>query len=165
MSVIAAKVYDDHVKIAADSIIVRGYFSKRVNNFTKLIKKNGMIIGSTGSCEEASFMWNYMGTHKPKSATEEDVLAFLIEFAEYKNKIGAGSKIENSYLLVFKGRLFHISNMFVQEIEDYIAVGAGEDFSNAAMYLGHDPEKAVKTACELCCFVSEPIISYTQNRN
>jgi hypothetical protein len=54
--------------------------------------------------------------------------------------------------------------MFINEIKDFAAVGAGEDFANAALYLGHSPEEAVKVACELCCFVSEPIIKYKMKR-
>lgn len=165
MSVIAARVYNNHIEIAADSIVVKGRFSKRNNTFTKLVEENDMIMGATGTCEEASFMWNFMSTHKPKTPTEEDVLSFMIEFAEYKNKISGSSKIENAYLLVFEGKLFEINNMLVQEIKDYTAVGAGEDFANAAMYLDHNPVAAVKVACDLCCFVSEPIISYSQKRN
>lgn len=160
MSVIAAKVYNDHIKIAADSIVVKGQ-SKRNSNFSKLVQKNDMIMGSTGTCEECSFMWNYMETHKPKSGTVDDVLNFIIEFIAYKNKIGGSGNVENEYLFIFDGKLFEISHMFVQEIKDFTAVGAGEDFANAVMYLGHDPSDAVKTACELCCFVSEPIITYT----
>jgi len=54
--------------------------------------------------------------------------------------------------------------MFINEIKDFAAIGAGEDFANAALYLGHSPEEAVKVACELCCFVSEPIVKYKMKR-
>lgn len=42
-----------------------------------------------------------------------------------------------------------------------LAVGAGEDFANAALHLGHTPKEAVKVACDLCCYVCEPIIEYS----
>lgn len=51
-----------------------------------------------------------------------------------------------------------IANMFVREIKDYYAIGAGEDFATAALYLGHTPKEAVKTACDISCFVAEPIV-------
>ena len=54
--------------------------------------------------------------------------------------------------------------MFVHEISDYIAIGAGEQFANAALYLGHTPKEAVKVACDLSCYVSEPIIEYSMRK-
>ena len=54
--------------------------------------------------------------------------------------------------------MFSVNDMFVREIKDYFAMGAGEDFATAALYLGHSPEEAVKTACEISCFVAEPIV-------
>ena len=76
MSVIAAKVYNDKVVMAADSIIVTGW-SKRNNNFSKIVEINNMIMGSTGYCQECSIMWHYMQTHKPASSLEKDILASL----------------------------------------------------------------------------------------
>lgn len=159
MSVIAAKVYNDKIIMAADSIICSGY-SKRNSNFAKIVEINGMIAGSTGSAQEASIMWHYMQTHKPASASEKDVLTFIIEFAQWRGNID-GSKVENVYLLAYQGHLFEIQYMFVHEIHDFHAIGAGEDYANAALYLGHTPRESVKVACELCCFVSEPIVEYT----
>ena len=159
MSVIAAKVLDNGIKITADSIIVKGY-TKSNKDFNKLIKVNDMVIGGVGSAQEVSFMWHYAQTHKPAAATEKDILTFIIEFTQWKSNMGAGHFIENSYLIIFKNHLYEIENMFVHEISDYVAIGAGEDFATAALYLGHSPEEAVKTACELSCFVTEPIISF-----
>lgn len=162
MSVIAAKVYNDKIIMAADSILCSGW-SKRNNNFAKIIELNGMIAGSTGTAQEASLMWHYMQTHKPASASEKDILEFVVEFSQWKSSID-GNKVENSYLFAYKGHLFEINNMFVHEISDFAAVGAGEDYANAALYLGHSPREAVKVACELCCFVCEPIIEYTMQK-
>ena len=59
MSVITAKVYNDKIVMAADSILCFGY-SKRNTNFAKIVEINGMIAGSTGSAQESSIMWHYM---------------------------------------------------------------------------------------------------------
>ena len=159
MSVIAAKVYDKEIVLAADSILVKGS-SKRNSNFSKIIEVNDMIVGGTGSAEEISMMWHYMQTHKPAGPTEKDVLTFVIEFSQWKDNMGGGGGLYNSYLLAYKGHLFEIEHMFVHEIIDYIATGAGENFATAALYLGHSPKEAVKVACDLSCFVCEPIIEY-----
>lgn len=159
MSVVAAKVYDKEVVMAADSIIVKGW-SKRNSNFAKIAEINDMILGGCGSAQEISLMWHYMQTHKPASATDKDVLTFIIEFSRWKSSMGAGSDIENEYLFVYQGHLFAIQDMLVHEIFDYSAIGAGEDFATSALYLGHTPREAVKVACDLSCYVCEPIIEY-----
>ena len=46
MSVIAAKVYDKEVIMAADSILVKGS-SKRNSNFTKILKINVALYGNS----------------------------------------------------------------------------------------------------------------------
>jgi len=92
-------------------------------------------------------------------------LAFATEFASWKQtNYNNNTFLRNTYLIAYNGHLFEIDNMFVYEIKDFSAIGAGEDFANAALYLGHSPEEAVKVACELCCFVSEPIIKYKMKR-
>lgn len=161
MSVIAGKVYSDKIIMAADSIIVRGW-SKRTN-FSKIATINDMIIGGSGTAEEQSLFFRFAQTHKPESSTEKDVLTFIVEFANWKKDYGSGS-VDNSYLIAINGHLFLIEHMFVREIFDYEAIGAGEDYAIAALYLGHTPVEAVKVACELCCYVSEPIITYEMKR-
>lgn len=163
MSVVAAKVYEKEIIMAADSILVKGW-SKRNSNFAKIAEINDMIVGGTGSAQEMSMMWHYMQTHKPASATEKDVLTFIIEFSKWKGDMGGGSNLENAYLLAYKEHLFEIEYMFVHEILDYVAIGAGEDFASAALYLGHSPQEAVKVACDLSCYVCEPIIEYKMNK-
>lgn len=160
MSVVAVKVYDNKIKIAADSIVERGGSKRTDNGFSKLIKVNNMIIGGVGYCEEQSLLFHYSETHKPASASEKDMLAFLVEFSEYKSAITGSSKIENDYIIVYDNKVFSICSLFVNEIKNYDAIGAGMDFANAALYLGHNPKEAVKVACELSCFVADPIVEY-----
>lgn len=163
MSVVASKVYSDRIVIAADSIIVKGW-SKRNTGFSKIDSINSMIVGSVGEAQESSLMWRYMQTHKPETASVKDVLEFIVEFSKWKREtVGDGSVI-NSYLMAYGGHLFEIESMFVHEIIDYVAIGAGADFANAALYLGHTPKEAVKVACDLSCFVDEPILEFEMCR-
>ena len=161
MSVVAARVYTDRIVIAADSIIVSGRSKKPNNKFVKLNKINNMIVGGYGSAEEQSLMWRYMNTHQPESAAEKDILTFIIEFSKWKSDLIGNNQINNVYLIAYQGHLFQVENMFVSEIQEYTAIGAGEDYSKTALYLGHSPKEAVKTDCDLCCFVSEPIIEFS----
>lgn len=164
MSVVAVKVYDDKIVVAADSIVCRGWSKTTNGDFSKIHRDNGMIIGAVGSAQEASIMWHYMSTHKPSAATEKSVLEFMVEFAKWKNDLGLNATISNSYILAFAGKAFLISSMFVNEVTQTEAIGAGMDYANAALYLGHSPKDAVKVACELCCYVAEPIVEYSMDR-
>ena len=159
MSVVAAKVYNDHIEVAADSIVIRGGM-KRTGTFSKLECINDMIIGSCGSAQEISLMWQFAKTHKPESATERDILAFMVEFLKWKKDFNGDPETENEYVIAYGGRLFEVEDAFVNVVSDYVAIGAGMYFSTAALYLGQSPRAAVKVACDLNCFVSEPIVSY-----
>lgn len=160
MSVVAARVYKDVIVMSADSIMCNGWSKSTNTNFVKINAINEMVLGGCGTAEEMSLMWHYMNTHKPTNATEKEVLNFIIEFSKWKKDLTGNGCVDNVYLLVYDGHLFKIQSMFVYEINNYCAIGAGEDFSNTALHLGHSPSKAVKVACDLCCFVSEPIIEY-----
>ena len=160
MSVVAAKVYDDKIVMAADSILVKGWSKSTNGNFTKINKINDIVVGGTGEAKELSLFWHFIKTHKPAGNTEKDILSYIIEFSKWKQDLILEGLIENNYLLAYDGHLFEIENMFVYEVKDYCAIGAGEDFANAALYLGHSPREAVKVACELSCYVAEPIIEY-----
>lgn len=163
MSVVTAKVYKDKIVIAADSIMCRGWSKQTNHDFVKMERINDMIIGGVGEAQETSLMWHYMQTHRPAEATEKSILEFIIEFSTWKNNQISSSAVDNTYLMAYDGKLFYIQNMFVYEISEYQAIGAGEDFANAAMYLGHSSREAVKVACDLSCMVAEPILELTMD--
>ena len=164
MSVVAARVYKDKIIMAADSIIVRGWSKRTDHDIVKINEINGMIVGGTGYAQELSLMWQYMATHKPASATEKDVLSFIVEFSQWKRNLIGNGNVDNTYLMAYDGHLFQIEEMLVYEVSEHSAVGAGQDFANAVLYLGNSPRDAVKVACELSCFVAEPNIEYAMQR-
>ena len=162
MSVVVLKKTDKKIKIAADSIIICG--GTRIEKTTKavkLFKINEMIIGSVGFASEGLLLENFSLTHQPYQATEREVVNFFIEFNKYLiNDLGL-SKYSNSFILCFKGKAFLIdADLFISEIQNYAAIGAGQDYSLAALYLGHSAKEAVQVACDLCAFVAGPIIEY-----
>lgn len=160
MSVVAAKIYNNRIVMAADSILVKGCAKSTNINLAKINYINDMIVGSTGYAKENSLFQYFMRTHTPNGNTDKDILAYIVEFSKWKQDLIGESEIANTYLFAYDGHLFEIENMFVYEIKDYDAIGAGEDFANAALYLGHSPREAVKVACELSCYVAEPVIEY-----
>lgn len=164
MSVVAAKVYRDKIVMAADSIVVRGWSKRTDHDIVKINEINGMIVGSAGYAQELSLMWQYMTTHKPATATEKDVLTFVVEFSKWKRDLIGSGSVDNTYLMAYDGHLFQIEDMLVYEVNEWSAVGAGEDFANAVLYMGNSPRDAVKVACELSCLVAEPIIEYSMQK-
>lgn len=164
MSVVAVRIYDDKIEMSADSIIVCGSRQELFySHHTKLNQINDMIIGTSGSCEEGGLMWMYAKNHRPLSATERDVLEFFVEFVNWKKDKSSSSVLNNSYLIAIEGKVFHIQNYMVLEVDKYSAIGAGADYALAALYLGSSAEKAVKVACDLSCYVAEPVITYAMD--
>lgn len=160
MSVVAARIYSHKIVMAADSIVCKGSSKTTNGDFAKINKDNGMIVGATGECEETSLLWHFMRTRRPDGHSEKDILAYMVEFSKWKRETIGDSSISNSYLMIFEGHLFLIDCLFVAEVKDFFAIGAGEDFANAAMYLGHSPKEAVRVSCALSCYAAEPIIEY-----
>lgn len=54
--------------------------------------------------------------------------------------------------------------MLVFPIDDYYAIGAGQDYANGALYMGATSVEAVKAACNLCAMVCEPVVCETLPR-
>lgn len=165
MSVVAVKVYENKIEMSADSIIVCGGRQELYyGNHTKMIQINDMIIGTSGSCEEGGLMWMYAQNHRPVSASERDVLEFFVEFVNWKKDKSSCSTLNNHYLLAYDGKVFHIQNYMVLEVDKFAAIGAGADYALAALYLDKGAPEAAKVACDLSCYVAEPIFTYVMER-
>ena len=55
-------------------------------------------------------------------------------------------------------KIFCISDGYlVDKINEFGAIGAGQDYALTAMYLDKTPEEAVEIANELCVYCSPPI--------
>ena len=134
MSVIAAKVYENSIMIAADSIIMKDDLKK--TNFLKLrhYVYNEIVCGGCGSAEELSLFFEYMSKlQKQINVNTQTILDLLYDFSKYKEHYVGNSEIENCYLIIINGQLFEIDGFFVQKIEDYTAIGEGEPYALTAL--------------------------------
>ena len=97
MSVVAARIYDDRIEVAADTICVRG--SSKMNSaekkITKLFRFQDLVVGGVGMSEEISLFQRFMKNHTVKDLNEDGVLDFLIEFKKWKKDLVGDSDIEN----------------------------------------------------------------------
>lgn len=164
MSVVAVRVSEDNITMSADSIIIHGEADKTPIGKGKIFNINEMLIGFSGYASEGLYMSLFAENHTPLAATERDIMQFCIDFSEYKYKLTGNRVIENSYFIAYKSKCFLISGNYIAEIKDYYAIGYGHEYAKAALYLGHSPHDAVKTACALCCYVDEPIITLTLDK-
>lgn len=162
ISVIAAKVYDDRIEIAADSIICNSEDTKRTN-FKKLRCFKDMIYGGCGDAEELTLFFRYVETHAiPQIASEADVQEYFYNFYTYKEKYSQEFKSNNTYFIVINKQLFEIEGAFIKRVDDYAACGKGQPYALAALKLGHTVDEAVQVSADLCCYVSEPIVKFVQ---
>ena len=161
MSVIAVKVESDKITIAADSIIIKDDLKR--TNFQKLRDSGHMIVGGCGSAEELSLFFEFAKRSKDKLTSVYDVQEFMNKFASYKKAYADDNKINNAYIIIYDKYVYEVDGMFVQEVTDYTAIGEGEPYALTALYLGRSVETAIKAACDLCCFVAEPIVSFEVN--
>lgn len=165
MSIVACRITEDGYEIAADSISVRGSTQTKNNiNRSKLVEVNNMVIGSVGSAEESSLLQLFARTHQPSAPTEEGILVFWNEFAEWKKKRTDRSSIDNRYFIGLDGVVFYIEQWLIASVSSYEAIGAGMDFALAALHLGHTAEEAVETAIELSIYCEAPIQVITKKR-
>jgi ATP-dependent protease HslVU (ClpYQ) peptidase subunit len=162
MSVVAVKIYDKEIIMSADSIIVHGGDDKTPVGRGKIFEVNGMLIGSSGFASEAIHMALFAENHTPLAMDEREITKWMYEFVTWRSKefgVDPKGEYQNCYLFAYKGKAFYCNFGYVGEVTDFYAIGAGEKYANAALYLGHSPAEAVKVACALSCYVDEPIIT------
>ena len=160
MSVVAAKVYDDRIEIAADTICANG--NSKMNTadqkMAKLFRFEDFVIGGVGKSEEISLFRRFFREHTLPDLDEDSIMDFLFAFMKWKKDLCGDDEIENKYMIAARGKCFCMRGLFVFPVNDYYAIGAGEDYARGALYVGATPVEAVKAACDLCVYVSEPIV-------
>lgn len=156
MSVVAVKVESDRIRIAADSILIKEDLKK--TNFKKLYKFKDIIVAGCGSAEELSLFFKFAEDFTPASCDIDGIRHYMKKFSDVLEDCYNDRKINNDYIIIYKGHVYEVEGMFVQEITDYTAIGEGEAYALAALYLDHDVVEAVQAACKFSCFVSEPIV-------
>ena len=156
MSVVAVKVEKDKITIGADSILVSGWTQEK-DKLAKLNEVNGMVVGDVGDAQEGALFLMYCKTRKPREASVEALVEFMSEFQDWMTKNVEVNKLENQYVIILGGKAFMMEGFFIKEVTDYTAIGAGMDYSLAALYLGNSVKESIKAACHLSIYCEEPI--------
>jgi hypothetical protein len=156
MSVIAGMVNDEHIVLASDSILVRGWTQEKPK-VGKLWQENGVCVASCGLARDEAMLRIFCKRNHPPEATEYGIVEFFGDFVEWAKKRDSGFSLDSSMLVAFGGKLFRMENFFVCEVETFAADGAGMDFALAALHLGKSPREAVEVACELSVYCELPV--------
>lgn len=160
MSVVAVRKTEEYIEIASDSIRVHGYHVQEKCKDAKLFKiDDKLTLGAVGDARDGEMFRIFLRSHSPAENTKVAVVDLMVEFMEWiKSKDSNIAQIESEFLLVYEGSIYRATGqLFVCEIEDYCAIGAGEEFALAALYLGKDVKEAVRCACHFSIYCEEPI--------
>jgi ATP-dependent protease HslVU (ClpYQ) peptidase subunit len=165
MSVAAVKVYEDRIIIGADSQLTLGDGShkKEVEN-AKIWEGNNIIVAGAGEIYEFSLFVIYCKANNPIHATDTGIFHFFVDFVAWKTeKLQREEfKLDCSYLFIFGKKAFLIDeDFYIKEINTYQAIGAGMTYAEAALYLGHSVDEALKVACRLSPDCEEPLTIFT----
>lgn len=155
MTVVAVKRIKNKVQMSCDdqTTYANEYKIKKEkgthpHDVGKIFIENGMLIGCSGYVSESNLMKLFAKNHKPKSATQDSLMEFLLEFRDYIAKKTGDDNYElyNHIIIVVEGKIFTCFGIDVEEKKEFWAVGSGMFLALAAMHLGKDTEDAVDVA-------------------
>lgn len=159
MSVVATRVYNDRIEIAADSQITHGMTQFSGNDVKLFATDFGVTVGGCGTMQEVSLFKIFLRTRIPSSATEDGILDLMHDFHVWLTDHAEAAEADDPshYHLIYDGKAFAIQRYNVKPITTFDAIGAGMDYALTAMELDRSPQDAVKLACKLNIFCSEPV--------
>jgi len=167
MSVIACKVTNDKILIAADTQVTKGDCKMFGLNYHKLLKVGEIVIGMSGNCDEANLLCGFIKNNSIPCDNANDIAMFMSEFYKWRDNINDTLKPTTedkctsncSYIIIIRGRAFIIGGLVVFELSDgaIFATGSGESYAIGAMEFGATVQEAVAIACKRDVTCSEPI--------
>lgn len=157
MTVVAVRKTKNKITMACDEQISHGrqkYLTAdnatvKIEDRGKIYNVNGMLIGGAGYLTELNLFKLFCENHKPKAATTDAMLEFIVEFSEwYRKKTGDMTyKLYNDMLIVVDGKIFECGEGFyVVEKSSFATIGSGRWLALAALHYDKTPEEAVEVA-------------------
>jgi ATP-dependent protease HslVU (ClpYQ) peptidase subunit len=162
MSVIVVKKTKDKVIFASDSQTTAGW-KKQVEskkkmffNRSKIFEVNNMVIGCAGAVVGNTLMQIFAKNHTPKTASEDDVMEFMVEFEFWAKKKDVGFNLsENAFLIFYLNEVFEVCDgLLVSKVGEFAAIGSGSFLALGALYFNHTAQEAVEVAKEYDLFCS-----------
>jgi ATP-dependent protease HslVU (ClpYQ) peptidase subunit len=153
MSVVAVRILDDKICMAADSRVANGDAIRPGIEFEKIRKIGGVVIGTVGTCQEIQLLYSYLIENK-LPADDLKLVKYMAAFYKWRNEINSKLEPENKeifsegeYLFVVNRTVYCVSNLFVGTVTSYHAMGSGECYAMGALATGASVVKAAEIAC------------------
>lgn len=158
MSVCAVRKTADAITVSCDTqLTCDTTISSQFLEFTKMFEKHGIIVAGAGPIREINLLKIFLEKNLIGEPSEENILMFMFDFSQFKQQMGLPVEIECQFIFVIGDKIFSVIQGEVLEIPEYYAIGSGQDFAQAALFLGHSTEESVKVACNLNVYCHEPI--------
>lgn len=149
MTVIAAKVEENHIVMSCDSQVSRGWHKKSTGYPVKIIDGSDFIIGASGAAVLMPLLSAYSKNHQIGDGGADRIIEWCFEFLEFCKKKTDSWNQEGQLILAHGSGLFVIEQWLPLKIDDFCAVGSGFQYAEAAMYLGKTTEEAVDVAIHM----------------
>lgn len=163
MSVCAVRKTDKFIELSCDTqLTCDTTISSEFLDSSKMFEKNGMIVAGAGPIREINMLKIFMEKNLIGEPTEENILMFMFDFQQFKQQMGLPPEIECQFILILGNKVFSVIQGEVLEIPRFYAIGSGQDFAQATLYLGYTTEQSVKVACNLNVYCHEPVKTITK---
>ena len=158
MSVVVVKVGKSKITMGADSFVGFSYDSQLKDKDVKIFKQNGIVVGGVGYAMDISLLRIFSKTRKIARNDEEAVLEYIMEFIDWAKKKDKDYRNRTNFMIITGGKAFFVANnLYIKEIIDYRAMGAGQDYAQTALMLGKSAKKAIEVATELSIYCEKPV--------
>ena len=163
MTCVAAKIVEDQIHIAADSMVT-GWGTWDITAQAKFSKiervDDHYVLSGSGDREDVSLFFLYAKTHKiPDLVNMRTLVEWLRDYSKWRKDTTGSWTAPGNILVAHPDGLFEIVDYDVAESDSYITLGSGAVEAAAALHLGHSVEEAVGVACDLNCFCNYPILT------
>lgn len=173
MTVIACKVLDDMIMMAADTQVTKGDCVVPGLVYSKIKHVGEITFAGSGRCDEFNLLQKYMESNSvPIDAN--CIPVYMSGFYKWRDSLSEWikpapedrSESNNHYVIIVRGRVFVIGGLVCFELAPgaLYATGSGEEYAMGAMGAGATPEEAVRISCKYDTGCSEPIDCFNASR-
>jgi ATP-dependent protease HslVU (ClpYQ) peptidase subunit len=166
LSVVVCKVTKHKIKVACDSQVTAGdYIHPRssVNKYDIRVGKKAVLFGC-GYVEELNLFQYYALKIEPLPKDTDDLIMYMSDFYKFRDEHTDKLVSKNneslsgsSFLLIYQGKAFYISDLLIEEVLTWKVMGDGDVIAAGALDICHDVRKAAKVACKFVTSCGPPI--------
>jgi ATP-dependent protease HslVU (ClpYQ) peptidase subunit len=167
MSVVVCKITSDKIILASDSRVTNNDNIYIGSTIDKIHKIGEAFIGTVGTVSESNILLGYIKDNAPPG-DKYDLIKYFSEFYKYRNDLDEtlapkekDRLSDNEFILIVDKKAFLISDLFVEEISNYIAIGHGSKYAMGAIENGASISEAINISCKLSSVCGLPVKSIT----